>query len=207
MAPLSKFKNTNNARGLTFTETLTALLLLGIGLLCIASVYLERSQAAPAVLLHSKANRLAQEMAEHMRSQQAAGVRFENPVGTVCQADLNLAQIQTRSPQLATQFQQQKLIDNEVSCWQEKIAQTLPNGAGAISIDSTNKPPAFLITVSWSPPGGGTASYLLRLEHLAAERAIKPTAPPAGEPAGKTPAPRAKEKTTNYVSTAAREAS
>jgi hypothetical protein len=102
-------------------------------------------------------------MAEYMRSQNNSAVRFENPIGSVCQADLTLEVSQRKSPQLPLQIQQ--LANNAVACWQDKIASTLPNGAGAISMDDVSKPPAYLIIVSWSPPGGGTASYLLRLEH------------------------------------------
>jgi hypothetical protein len=40
----------------------------------------------------------------------------------------------------------------------------LPNGAGAIAHDGQSAAPAYLITVSWSPPDRGTASYLLRVE-------------------------------------------
>jgi Tfp pilus assembly protein PilV len=139
------------ARGLTLTETVTALALLGIGVLCIATVYLERSQAAPAVLLHSKANRLAEEMSQQMTARRSEQVHFENPVGVLCKTDTKNA-----SPQ--------QLATNDVACWQDKVAATLPNGSGSIALDDASVRKAYLITVSWSPPGGGTASYLLRAE-------------------------------------------
>jgi Tfp pilus assembly protein PilV len=141
----------SRARGLTLTETVTALALLGIGVLCIATVYLERSQAAPAVLLHSKANRLAEEMSQQMSARRSDQVHFENPVGVLCNAELKNA-----SPQ--------QLATNDMACWQDKVAATLPNGSGAIALDTSGVRQAYLITVSWSPPGGGTASYLLRAE-------------------------------------------
>jgi hypothetical protein len=119
--------------------------------LCIATLYLERSQAAPAVLLHSKASRLAQEMMERMRAQHGDQVHFENPVGVVCNPRLANA-----SPQASA--------TNDIACWQNKVAETLPNGSGAIARDNQTLTPAYLITVSWSPPDRGTASYLLRVE-------------------------------------------
>jgi prepilin-type N-terminal cleavage/methylation domain-containing protein len=137
-------------RGLTLTETLTALVLLAIGVLCIAAVYLERSQAAPAVLVHSKASRLADEMAEAMRARRGT-VHFENPVGVLCKA-------------LPPTAPPQQHATNDVVCWQDKIATTLPNGTGAIDFDADSMPKAYLITVSWTPPKSGTASYLLRVE-------------------------------------------
>jgi type IV pilus assembly protein PilV len=144
-------RSTQQQRGLTLTETATALVLLAIGVLCIATLYLERSQAAPAVLLHSKASRLAQEMMERIRARQTAQVHFENPVGVICNPRLVDA-----SPQAAA--------TNDIACWQSKVAETLPNGSGAIAHDGQSRPPAYLITVSWSPPDRGTASYLLRVE-------------------------------------------
>lgn len=137
--------------GLTLTETVTAFALLGIGVLCIATVYLERTQAAPAVLVHSKANRLATEMAERMKSYRNGSVHFDHPVGVRCDAKL------TNAPP-------QRMATNDIACWQEKVAETLPNGSGAIAHDSQSTPPAYLITVSWTPTGKGTASYLLRVE-------------------------------------------
>lgn len=137
--------------GLTITESLTAIGLLAIGVLCIATVYLERTQAAPAVLLHSKANRLAEEMAEKMRSYNGEAVHFENPVGVRCNPALNEAKPQIKAT-------------NDIACWQVKVTETLPNGTGAIAHDSYAPAQAYLITVSWSPPERGTASYLLRLD-------------------------------------------
>jgi type IV pilus assembly protein PilV len=150
--------------GLTLTETLTALVLLAIGVLCIATLYMERSQAAPAVLLHSKANRLAQEMRERMRTQYAAPVHFENPVGVLC------------NPRLVD-VTPQVLATNDIACWQSKVAETLPNGSGAIARDSQSLTPAYLITVSWSPPDRGTASYLLRVEMANASPSVATAAP------------------------------
>ena len=147
-------------RGLTLTESITALVLLAIGVLCIATVYLERSQAEPAVLLHSKASRLAAEMAELIHTRQSAQVHFENPIGMVCNAQLVNA-----APQKAT--------NNDIACWQEKVAQTLPNGSGAIADDTEHLTPAYLITVSWSAAGSGTASYLLRVEVPAANASLR----------------------------------
>ena len=151
-------------RGLTLTETLTGLVLLGIGVLCIAAVYLERSQAAPAVLLHSKASRLADEMAVTMRGLHEQ--HFENPVGVLCQT----------LPKTATP---QQRATNDVVCWQDKIAETLPNGTGAIDFDADSVPKAYLITVSWTPPRSGTASYLLRLEAQDIPAPTKPSQPAA----------------------------
>lgn len=138
--------------GLTLTETVTAFALLGIGVLCIATVYLERTQAAPAVLVHSKASRLATEMAERMKSYRNGNVHFDNPVGVRCDAKL------TNAPP-------QRMATNDIACWQEKVAETLPNGSGAIAHDSQSAPPAYLITVSWTPTGKGTSSYLLRIDN------------------------------------------
>jgi type IV pilus assembly protein PilV len=148
-------------RGLTLTETLTALVLLAIGVLCIATVYLERSQAAPAVLLHSKANRLAVEMAERMRARRTDQVHFENPVGVRCNPELSDAPTQ-------------QLVTNDIACWQEKVVQTLPNGSGAIAHDNRQTLRTYLITVSWSPPDRGTASFLLRVELPGEELLIPP---------------------------------
>jgi type IV pilus modification protein PilV len=139
--------------GLTVIETLVALLMLGIGILCIAAVYLERSQAAPAVLLHTKAKRLAAELGDALRSGQFAQLRIDNPVGVVCMPH-------------SSNSRKKGEVANLIACWQKKVGSTLPNGSGTLGFDAGSLPPARVITVSWSPPTGGTASYQLRLEQV-----------------------------------------
>jgi type IV pilus assembly protein PilV len=146
--------------GLTLTETLTALAMVAIGVLCIATVYLERTQAAPAVLLHSKAGRLAAEMAEHVRNRKDATLQFENPVGITCDA-----RFENADPQ--------RQVSNAIACWQDKVAKTLPNGSGAVGHDSTTNPQSYLITVSWSQPGGKASSYVLRIDVPSAQVATR----------------------------------
>ena len=141
--------------GLTLIETLVALLMLGIGILCIAAVYLERSQAAPAVLLHTKAKRLAAELGDALQGGQFAQLRIDNPVGVVCM------------PRGGNPPSKGELA-NLIACWQKKVGSTLPNGSGSLGFDAGSLPPARVITVSWSPPTGGTASYQLRLEQAPA---------------------------------------
>lgn len=146
----------HRAHGLTLTETLTALAMLAIGVLCIATVYLERGSAAPALLLHSKASRLAAEMAELVNTPHTAGAQFENAIGVRCQTSVPEAQRK----------------QNAVACWQEKVARTLPNGNGALAFSGEQGPSAYLVTVSWSAPKVGTASYVLRVPVKTAATAL-----------------------------------
>jgi type IV pilus assembly protein PilV len=162
---MKSFRWHGRSRGLTLTESVTALLVLGIGFLSIATVYLERTQAAPAVLLHSKASRLAVELADQIAAARPARVHFENPVGVVCQLN-------------AGNSQSQQSAANLMACWQDKVARTLPNGNGTIAHDSASSPPVYVITVSWLAPGSGTASYSLRIP-AETDDAVTASSPPA----------------------------
>lgn len=152
-------------RGLTLPETLAALIALAIVILSIASVYLERERAVPGLALRQAAHALAaqlgaqieQGVAESIRSE-GAPVFYENPVGVVCQPELKLGQ---RSDRKAPQ--PHDLAANSVACWQVQVSERLPNGTGAISLDSSSVPPAYAITVNWSESGARTASYVLRV--------------------------------------------
>lgn len=136
-----------------------ALFIIGVGVLSIVTVYLQRERAVSITAQQALAHRLANEMAQRIESQSHTDVRFENAIGVRCAA----------APGTSTPPAQAQAI-REVACWQERVAAELPNGTGSIALDDFAVPPSYAITVSWSLPRGGLASYTVRAT-------VKPSTP------------------------------
>jgi Tfp pilus assembly protein PilV len=151
-----------NQRGLTLAEIGMAIFAIGIGALSIATVYLQRERTASITAQHATARDLAVEMTARIDAQQKPDARYENAIGVRCSA----AQQNTNAQTATT---------NEVACWQERVAAQLPNGSGSIAFDSSMVPATYVVTVSWSQPRGGLASYTVR---ATAHIAPSPSSPP-----------------------------
>lgn len=137
--------------GATLAEVLVALLILSVGLLGIAALYVDNLRSGRTGLLRTQAANLAADMAERIRTNQAAGAAFARAVVQPC------TQLEAgATPEVAA--------ENEVACWQDAVAETLPNGLGTIVHDPSTRPPTYTVTVSWFESGTGTASYVLRVQ-------------------------------------------
>jgi len=159
-------RNHRSQLGLTLAEVAMAIFIIGVGVLSIATVYLQRERTQSITAQQAEAHRLADRMAQQIIAQQNPDVRFENAIGVRC--------AQTLEPSAAAN--EQKKIINDVACWQENVAAELPSGAGSIAMDEFTVPPNYAITVSWLHPKGGLASYTVR---VSAQVAQNPP-PPAG---------------------------
>jgi Tfp pilus assembly protein PilV len=138
--------------GLTLAEIGMALFAIGVGALSIATVYLQREHTVSITAQQATAQDLAADMTSRIdtRRSNAADVLFENAIGVRCAQSLA-----NPTPQAKT--------TNEVACWQERVAAQLPNGSGSIALDASTVPATYVVTVSWSLPRGGLASYSVRV--------------------------------------------
>jgi Tfp pilus assembly protein PilV len=136
--------------GFTLAETAGALLMLAVAILGIAALHLENRQIHDTLDLHDRAIALAIEMSGKISANKDAKARYETAVGIVCPPE----QLRARNTPL-----------QEVACWQDKVAAQLPSGTGRIGRESNAGQLDYTITVSWSQPGAGTASFVARLAH------------------------------------------
>ena len=130
---------------------LAALLVIAIGLIGIASLYGEAGQ--PGIDNHprAEAQRLAQDMIERVKSNPAGRSGYASVVGVLCVTDGRDSRPVTAAAQ-------------EAACWEDEVERRLPNGTGAISRDLSTNPPTYVVAVSWSAPGSGAASYVVRIQ-------------------------------------------
>ena len=137
-------------RGFTIVEILAALLVMAVGIIGIAALYSDQPHARPEVQLRDQAAALAATIAERIRTTKEGHAGFATTVGVLCEPNFV-----SNSPQ--------DVAAHEAACWEDDVEHALPSGLGSITRDLLTTPPTYEVAVSWSAPGAGTASYVLRV--------------------------------------------
>lgn len=136
-------------RGFTLIEAMVALIVLSVGLLGIAAMYVETLRANRTSLFRTQAVTLASDIADRMRANRApanayaCGAPCDPSAGANAIADADLAQ------------------------WMNTIAARLPNGSAdvAFTAPGANTPAAYVVTISWTEVGqDDPVAYQLRVE-------------------------------------------
>jgi type IV pilus assembly protein PilV len=128
----------SNSRGFTLLEALIALLVLSIGLLGLAGLQLSSARLGYEAHMRSITTVSASEIIERIRMRtykldvKARPQIISQYVGLTAGAC---------DPSLST-------IVNDFSCWQQHIAEELPEGEGRI-IDADNTDGIFEVQISW----------------------------------------------------------
>ena len=128
--------------GFSLIEVLIALIVMSVGMLGIASLYVQSMQAGRTSLFRHNAITLAGDVADRIRANPLAGVVYATPDGANngCVAGT----ITCSAPQMAM---------NDIFLWEAQADDTLPNGDVVVVVDNTVVPPIYTITVTWDEPG------------------------------------------------------
>jgi type IV pilus assembly protein PilV len=137
-------------RGFTLVEAVVALLIVAIALIGIAALYTESQQAVREAEPRVRAKELAEFMAARIRANSADRTGYASVVGVVCNPNAK-----PNRPEDAAAI--------EAACWNQRIAEELPSGTGSVTRDTSTTPPTYVVAVSWSPPQGGAASFVIRV--------------------------------------------
>lgn len=132
----------SRAAGFTLVESLVALLVVSIGLLGIAALYVETLRFGRSALYQTEAVYMAADLADRIRTNRVpSGGYAGTGVGARAIADL--------------------------AAWRALVAARLPRGTGEVRFVSGTAvvPAAYTIRVNWHETGRGEpVSYELRLE-------------------------------------------
>ena len=142
---------TPRSRGFTVVEIVVALLIIAIALIGIAALYTDATDTARESEPRVRAAELAQEIAVRIEANPAGRTGYASVVGVVCD-------------QKATPKRAEDAAAIEAACWHEKVAAELPSGLGSVTRDTSTTPATYVVAVSWSPPEGGAASYVIRVQ-------------------------------------------
>lgn len=131
-----------HTRGFSLIEVLVALIIMSVGMLGIASLYVQSMQAGRTSLFRHNAVTLAGDVADRIRANPTAGAAYAG-----AGADFNCIAQGTNcsAPQMAAQ---------DVLVWSDQATNSLPDGAVDILFDNAVAPPTYQITVRWNEPEG-----------------------------------------------------
>ena len=132
-------------RGFSIVEAMVALLVLSVGMLGIAGLYVTTLRASGSALYRTQAVNFAADMADRIRANPTAGNAYAAAPG-----DNNCAEGSACSPA--------QLAADDVFRWQQQVAAFLPddNDAGLpqteIIVNGANVPRTYEIRVRWAEP-------------------------------------------------------
>jgi len=138
----------NSQSGFTMVEVLVALVVLAIGLLGIAALYLNSLQAGRTAVYRTEAVTLAADLADRIRMNRTA----QGAYGTL------FADTEVAVPACATTggCSDADLAATDLSNWKATVAQLLPNGQGQVAVTlpvAIDEPTTYVVTVRWAEVG------------------------------------------------------
>ena len=129
-------------RGFTLLEALIALVILSVGMLGIAALYVEGLRAGRTAVYRTTAVSLAADMMDRVRVKPAA--QGDYAMGGVM-ADCTNGGFDCNRTQIARE---------DVAIWEAEVAARLPAGADADIVFTAGAPEdTYTITLSWPEPG------------------------------------------------------
>jgi len=136
-------KQPKKAGGFTLIEVLIAMVIMSVGMLGIAGLYVTSMQAGRTSILRHNAVTLAGDVADRIRANPRAAASYA------------LADTGAPSPcvALATNCTRDEMAANDIYLWSQQARDTMPNGTVAIVFNNGVAPPTYQITVSWTEPG------------------------------------------------------
>jgi type IV pilus assembly protein PilV len=136
------------ARGFTMVEALVALVVLAVGMLGIAGLYVTTLRSGSSAIYRTQAINLATDMADRIRGNRNANLAYNGAAannscfGAAATADCSPAQ----------------MAANDLFLWNAQLAQLLPTGTGTVVVAGASAPYTYTITITWLEQGGSTAA-------------------------------------------------
>jgi len=128
-------------RGFTLIEVLIALVVMSVGMLGIAGLYVHSMQAGRTSIFHHHAVTLAGDVADRIRANPRALVAY---AGAGANNNCVSGGVNCTPAQMAA---------NDIFLWAQQATDTLPTGTVVILFDNGPVPREYNITVSWTEPG------------------------------------------------------
>jgi type IV pilus assembly protein PilV len=157
-------KGGRSCAGVSLVEALVALVVLSVGMLGIAALYVESLRSGRTALARSQAVTLAADMGDRIRANRAGGLNYVKAVDDAGALNANCAQGGGANCAPAT------MAAHDIAIWYRAVDSragaptSLPGGRGSIAVDNTTTPFTYTITVRWSESGqAADNTYVLRI--------------------------------------------
>jgi len=128
--------------GFSLIEVLITLVIMSVGMLGIAGLYVQSMQAGRTSMFRHHAVTLAGDVADRIRANPRAAADYTVDDGANNNCVLGGADC---SPT--------EMAANDIFLWKAQAAESLPGGDVTIVLDNAVVPPLYSITVSWNEPG------------------------------------------------------
>lgn len=158
MNAMNKKLNQRQA-GFSLVEVLITLVIMSVGMLGIAGLYVQSMQAGRTSMFRHHAVTLAGDVADRIRANPTADIAYTAPVGV--DNGCVMGGVDCSPAQMAA---------NDILLWKEQALDTLPNGDVTIVLTPENGliPPTYQITIGWTEPGQVPApTYTITIPVLA----------------------------------------
>ena len=128
--------------GFSLVEVLIALVIMSVGMLGIASLYVHGMQAGRTSMFRHNAVTLAGDIADRIRANPSAGAAYE---GTVPVAAVDC---------LTTDCDAATMASSDIFTWNAQADVSLPTGHSiTVTHNAAVNPPTYTIAISWPEPG------------------------------------------------------
>lgn len=127
-------------QGFTLVEVLIALVIMSVGMLGIAGLYVHSMQAGRTSLFRHHAVTLAGDIADRIRANPKAAAAY------------TLAGVNSNCVDGGVNCSPAQMAANDVFLWAQQAVETLPTGSVAIVFNNGVVPPTYQITVQWNEP-------------------------------------------------------
>ena len=141
------------SRGFTLVETMVALVVLAVGMLGIAGLYVTTLKSGGSAIYRMQAVNLAADLADRIRANRDANVAYG---GAGANNNCYGAASVDCSPAL--------MAANDLFVWQQQVTAILPTGVGTVNVPAGTAPFTYTITISWTESGGVAQSYVLTMQ-------------------------------------------
>lgn len=128
--------------GFSLVEVLIALIIMSVGMLGIASLYVQSMQAGRTSMFRHNAVTLAGDIADRIRANRTALGVYATPDGA--DGGCVAGGVNCSAPQMAM---------HDIFIWEAQARDTLPNGDVVVLFNNATVPPEYTITISWDEPG------------------------------------------------------
>ena len=150
----SMFAN-RSSRGFTIVEALVALVVLAVGMLGIASLYVTTLRASGSAASRMQAVNLASDLGDRIRANRTAEAAYAGAAAedaTTCVGD-------------TVNCDDTAMAAHDLFVWQAAIQAAFPGApAGTVTVNTVTNPTSYQIRVSWVEAGNLTQSYTLNLQ-------------------------------------------
>jgi len=137
--------NSKTSKGFSLVEVLIALIVMSVGMLGIAGLYVQSMQAGRSSMLRHHAITLAGDIADRIRANPTAGAAYAAATG-----NNNNCVAQNINCTVA------EMAANDIDLWQAQARDFLPvMGDGSqqvVVVFNAGTPPSYQITVRWDEP-------------------------------------------------------